>query len=377
MENKLKLSYKKILMMLLYLVLFVVGVYLAFKLAIFYMPFLIAYIIYKLIKRPSEFLVKKFKLPKAISVILCIILFITIIGGIGYLFFSSLIREIVSLSQSSSHLVPKAYNTIMDLISRFTFFYKGLDLSQDVIDTIENSFSSAISTILTAFSNFLNILVTGIYNFVVSLPQVLVYIIITFLATFFISSDNKYIRESLENHVPKKWLDKLSSVINDLFAALGGYVKAELIMMSITCFELFIFFTLYKIEYALILAIVIAIIDALPILGTGTVLIPWALVCLITGNYQMAFYLIIMYLFVTVMRQLLEPKIVGSQIGIYPLLTLIAMYTGVQLIGVFGLIVGPIVLIILKSILSGIYTRGMIKDIFEVEEVKEAEEVEE
>ena len=165
--------------------------------------------------------------------------------------------------------------------------------------------------------------------------------------------------------MPKKWLEKISHIVNDLFTALGGYIKAECIMMSITCFELFIFFTFYKIEYALILAIVIAIIDALPILGTGTVLIPWALFNLITGNYRMAIYLIILYLFVTVVRQLIEPKIVGTHIGIYPLLTLAAMYTGVQLIGVFGLIVGPIVLIIIKSILSGIYKKGMIKDLFE------------
>jgi len=366
-EKAIKLNYKKILSLIGYGVLIVVGIFLAFKLAIFYLPFLIAYIIYKIIKKPVKFLNNKLKFPKPLAVSICIILFVAIIGGIAYLFFSSLIDEIISLSQSSKHLLPATYNKIMTLISRFTFFYNGLDLSPDVIQSIQTSFATTIETVLTRLGNLLNSLVDFIYNTVVSLPQALVYVIITFLATFFISSDTQFITESLEKHIPTKWLRKVSKVMNDLFSALGGYIKAQCIMISITCFELFVFFTFYRVEYALILAIVIAIIDALPILGTGTVLIPWALINLVTGNYRMAIYLIILYLFVTVVRQLIEPKVVGTQIGIYPLLTLTAMYTGVRLIGVFGLIVGPIVLIVIKSILSEIYKKGMIKELFENE----------
>lgn len=367
LENGLRLNYKKILTILGYTALIIVAIFLAFKLAIFYIPFLIAYIIYKITKKPVKFFNTKLKFPKPLAVIICILLFVAIIGGLGYLFFSSLIDEIISLSQSSKHLLPATYNNIMNLISRFTFFYNGLDLSPDVIQSINTSFATTIETVLTRLGDLLNSLVDFIYNLVVSLPQALVYVIITFLATFFISSDTQYISESLEKHLPAKWLYKISKVLNDLFSALGGYVKAQCIMISITCFELFVFFSFYKIEYALILAIVIAIIDALPILGTGTVLIPWALVNFITGNYRMGIYLVILYLFVTVVRQLIEPKVVGTQIGIYPLLTLLAMYTGVRLIGVFGLIVGPIVLVILKSVLSQIYKKGMIKELFEPE----------
>jgi len=367
-EKAVKINYKKVLVLIGYTLLTILAIYLALKLAIFYLPFLIAYIIYKIIKKPVVFFNKKLRFPKPLAVSLCIILFVAIIGGLGYLFFSSLIDEIISLSQSSSHLLPAAYNNLMNLISRFTFFYNGLDLSPDVIASIQTSFATTIETILTRLGNFLNTIVDTIYNTVVSLPQVLVYVIITFLATFFISSDTQFIVDSLEKHIPTKWLQKVSKILNDLFSALGGYVKAQCIMISITCFELFVFFTFYKIEYALILAIVIAIIDALPILGTGTVLIPWALFNLIIGNYRMAIYLIILYLFVTVVRQLIEPKVVGTQIGIYPLLTLAAMYTGVRLIGVFGLIVGPVVLIIIKSILSEIYKKGMLKELFEPEQ---------
>ena len=115
----------------------------------------------------------------------------------------------------------------------------------------------------------------------------------------------------------------------------------------------------------MILAIVIAIIDALPILGTGTVLIPWGLILIIIGNYPLGLGILGLYLFILIVRQLIEPKIVATQIGVYPLLTLIAMYTGVKLIGLFGVIVGPIVLIILKNVFAGIYSKGMLKEIFD------------
>ena len=246
MEKAVKINYKKVLALIGYAILTVLAIFLAFKLAIFYLPFLIAYIIYKIIKKPVAFLNTKLKIPKPLAVSISIIFFVAIIGGIGYLFFSALINEIISLSQSSKHLLPLAYNSLMNLISRFTFFYNGLELSPDVIASIQTSFATTIETILTRLGNFLNAIVDFLYNTVVSLPQMLVYIIITFLATFFISSDTQFIAESLEKHVPKKWLEKISHIVNDLFTALGGYIKAECIMMSITCFELFIFFCCFS-----------------------------------------------------------------------------------------------------------------------------------
>jgi len=142
-------------------------------------------------------------------------------------------------------------------------------------------------------------------------------------------------------------------------------LKAQGTLITITFCELLIGFSLLNIRYALILAIAIAIIDALPILGTGTVLIPWAVVLVVMGDYKFAACIFGMYLFILIVRQLIEPKIVGTQIGIYPLLTLIAMYTGTQFVGVWGLILGPIVLIILKNIFGSIYQSGAIKEIFD------------
>lgn len=364
MGKKFKINYKQILLFLLAVVAAIIGIYLGIKLAIFYLPFLIAYIVYKLVKKPIDFLNKKLKFPRGLASILSIILFIGVVGSLLYALLAVFVKELITLSQDFSYLIPEIYTNITTLVSRFLYFFEHLNLSDQLILSMQNSFFTLIENVLTSLKDGVAAVANFLVNAVVSFPQMLIYVIITILATFFICSDSDYIRESIESHVPGKWMTKLYNIMNGLIKSLGGYLKAQGIMITITFCELFIFFNVYRMKYALILAITIAIIDALPILGTGTVLIPWAIFNLAVGNYKLAIFLIILYLFVLVVRQLIEPRVVASQIGVYPLLTLLAMYTGVKLIGLFGVIVGPIVLIIAKNVLEQFYSQGTLKEIF-------------
>lgn len=367
MNKKLKLNYKKILLFFLAIALSIIGIFFGIKLAIFYFPFLIAYIVYKIVKKPIDFLNKKLRFPRGLAAIISIVLFIGIVGSLIYVLCTVLVKELITLSQDFSYLLPQAYTNITTLVNRFLFFFDQLKLSEQLITSIQTSFFTVIDKVLTTLGDLLNTTVNFLVNAVVSLPQLLIYVIITMLATFFICSDSDYIRESIENHVPDKWMSKVYNVVNGLLGSLGGYLKAQGIMISITFLELFTFFSIYKMDYALILAITIAIIDALPILGTGTVLIPWGIFNFIMGNYQLGIFLILLYLFILVVRQTIEPKVVASQIGVYPLLTLLAMYTGVKLIGLFGVIAGPIVLIIAKNVLEQFYSKGVLKELFDEE----------
>lgn len=369
MEGELRLNYKKIFRFFIILLVVLIAVFVGIRLAVFFLPFVIAYIISKIIEKPVELLTKKLKMSRIMAVIASMLMVIAIIGGLSYWFVAALIKEVIALSSQTNNIFPALYNNLSLLINRFTFFYQNLDLSPELIEGIQNSMLGIVNTLLTSISNLINAAGNLAVNVVVNLPNILIYIIITLLSTFFISSDTKLISDALERHLPLKWLVKVQEVINDLFKALGGYLKAQGILITITFTELLIGLSIFRIKYALVLAIVIAIIDALPILGTGTVLIPWGIILLITGNYTLGFCILGLYLFILIVRQLIEPKIVGTQIGVYPLLTLIAMYTGVQLVGVFGLILGPIVLVILKIILGEVYQKGIIKEIFEVKNV--------
>lgn len=365
MEGEFRINYKKMIKFFITTILILVGVVLGLKLAVFFLPFVIAYIISKIIEKPVNLLTKKFKFPRVVSVILCILAFVGLVVAICYWFVAAVIREVISLSAQTNYIFPTLYTAISTQVGRFNFFYQNLNLSPELVSGIQSTLLNIVNTLLTSLSELINSAGNFAVSLVVNLPNALIYTIITLLSTFFISSDTKFISDSLEKHLPLKWLTKVEGITNDLFHALGGYLKAQGILITVTFCELFIGLSIFRIDYALILAIVIAIIDALPILGTGTVLIPWGIVLLVMGNYPLAFGILGMYLFITIVRQLIEPKIVGTQIGIYPLLTLIAMYTGVQLIGVLGLIAGPIVLIILKNIFGGIYNKGILKEIFD------------
>lgn len=114
------------------------------------------------------------------------------------------------------------------------------------------------------------------------------------------------------------------------------------------------------IKYPVLMAIVIGFVDALPILGTGFIMIPWIIFVFIQNNYYLGFSLLGLYIFTIVARQLLEPKIVSNQIGIHPIFTLIAMYTGFKIIGIIGMLLGPIILIILKNIFAENIDKGLL-----------------
>lgn len=120
-----------------------------------------------------------------------------------------------------------------------------------------------------------------------------------------------------------------------------------------------------NVGYPLLIALGIAFSDALPILGSGTVMIPWAIISSIQGDLSLAIALIVLYIIISIVRQILEPKMVSKHIGIHPIFTLIAMYTGYKAIGIFGMLLGPIVLIIIKPIFETLIDKGIVKTIFD------------
>jgi len=363
MTREVKLYYKKILKATMTFLLIILAVFLGIKVAIFFLPFLIAYVISNLIKRPVNFLHRKLKIPKILGVIFMMIIFVAIVVALIYFLFAPIFSELSDLSESVQE-IDKIKNTIKYQIGRFDFFVNDLNFSEDLVKKINDAILSFVDEIFTTLTGWITKAGGVAVNVIMNFPVTLVYIIITILSTFFMSCDSKYIGEALEKYLPLKWLRKAQDISNGLFHSLGSYLKAIGILITITFCELLIGFTLFKIDHAIILALAIALIDALPILGTGTVLIPWGIFLLATGNYSLGFGIIGLYLLILVVRQLIEPKVVGKQIGVYPLLTLLAMYTGVKFFGLAGVIIGPIVLIILKNVFSSVYGRGTLKDLF-------------
>ena len=358
-------SYKnfdfKKLYFLVYIALILLVVFIAFKLGIFLFPFTIALFLSILTRPFTRFLEKKLKLSKKLSTIISIVTFL-IIGAIGWGSLK-LISEIYKLSQNLNNYSEMAQKLWSDNMTKIDTYLGNFPsgFTRQVNDTI-NSFISSGSARLGIF-------IKGLINFITSIPTLILYICITILATFFISLDRDEIVAFLEQQLPKSWLDKVFNIKTDMFTVLGSYIKAQIILMTICFFELLIWLNLLSflklnVPYPLLMSIIICLIDALPILGAGTILIPWAIISFALGDIKLGIMLIIIYLFVLSVRQMLEPKLVSQNLGVHPLITLISMYSGFKIFGVIGFLIGPVVMIILKNVFSRELGVGFFRDIF-------------
>ena len=176
--------------------------------------------------------------------------------------------------------------------------------------------------------------------------------------------------DQIEHHIPKKWSKKILIHIREISSSLGAYLKAQVILILISFVISVIGLYIYKfiglnIEFPLLVALGISFVDALPILGSGTVMIPWGVGIAINGDIKLAVAIISLWILMSIVRQFVEPRIVSKQIGIHPIFTLISMYTGFKFMGITGLIIGPVILIVLNNIFSNLIDNGIIKTIFD------------
>ncbi len=334
-----------------------VGIILALRLSIYVAPFIIAFAVSSAIEPLIRFLMKKAKFPRRLAAIVSLLLVVSLITVLMLLLVSRLYNEVVSLTNERPQFLIEIYQNVSATIK------KALDAYLDLPDGITSNITKMISNLSQSISKVVDPFVKGLYNTAVSIPQVLIFIIVTILATYFISSDRDRIYESIKHNLPDVVLEKAISIKDNIFSALFGYIRAQLILMTITFTELSIGFAIIGINRFILLALVISFIDAFPILGTGGVLVPWAIYEFISRDFRMGVSLIILYLIVLVIRQLIEPKILGQQIGLHPLITLMAMYLGTQFYGIVGFILGPIIVLLFKNIVSGFIKQKSIKEI--------------
>lgn len=354
---------KKVIFNIVALLLSVLAIFLSFKLAVFYMPFLIAFIISLMLEPIIKFIMKYAKLKRKTSSIIVFIVAIFIIVGLLVWGITSLVSETSNLLSNFNQYVDIAYDMLQNFISNIDF--SKIQIPENVMNTIQSSAMEFLGTITDWAKNVL----TGVINFITSIPTIGIYIAVTLLALYFICVDKIYMLDQLEHHLPETWVKKIGVHLKGLTKSLGGYLRAQVILVLISFFisliGLYIFhFVGWNVPYPLIIALIIGFVDALPILGSGTVMLPWAIYLAFTGDIKLAIGIFILWAIMSLVRQFIEPRIVSGQIGIHPIFTLIAMYTGFKFFGIIGLLLGPIILIILKNIYGTLIDKGVVKSLF-------------
>lgn len=352
----------KVFRKILNIILIIAGVYIGSKIAVFYMPFLVGFIIALIIEPGIKFLMKKTKISRKMSSIIIFVLVFALIIGLVVWGVISLVSESTNLLQTLNIYIDKAYTQIQETIGKLKI--TKMSISNNVIDLAQN----ASREILVKVSTWLADVLTKIINVITSIPTIGIYVVITILSVYFICTDKIYMLDLMEHHMPSKWVQKIGTHIREITKSLGGYLKAEAILVlvsfAISVIGLYVLkFIGMNITYPLLMALAIGFVDALPILGSGTIMLPWAVISSLNGDLKLGIGIIVLWIIMSVVRQILEPKIVSGNIGIHPIFTLIAMYTGFKVIGIMGMLIGPIVLIILKSIFSSIIEEGITKSL--------------
>ncbi|MBQ8026850.1 MAG: AI-2E family transporter, partial [Clostridia bacterium] len=209
-----------------------------------------------------------------------------------------------------------------------------------------SGFSFDFSSIMTPLS--------GVISKASKVPSFLISIVIFFIACCFMTADYDRIVNFIKRQLPEKKKETLSKTKNLTISTLGKMIKAYCLIICITFTEIFIGLTvldllgLYTGGYKILIALGIAIVDIFPILGSGTVLIPWGIISLFTGNIGRGIGLLVIYVIITVLRQYIEPKLVAGQLGLPPIATLISMYLGLKIFGVLGMFILPLTITIIK-----------------------------
>jgi sporulation integral membrane protein YtvI len=256
----------------------------------------------------------------------------------------------------TNELVDFSRRALPLIVQRLTLYID--ELPPDTAD----AFLTAARTLMDMLQNGLVSFATNVANTLVSfttvgLPVFLIGFIITVVACCYVSRDYIAVKTFLSRLIPSRYRH-IANQLRGYFVTTGlTLLRSYILLMLLTFFELFVFLSLLQIKHALTVASLIAVIDVLPVLGTGTVLIPWALMSFILGNWVLGVKILGIYIVVTAVRNVTEPRLIGAQIGINPIFTLVAMYVGLKLFGILGMFLMVFVVIMIKNL----YDAGQFK----------------
>lgn len=336
------------------------------------LPIFAAFIIATALQRPKNFLTKKTFLKKGSASVVSLFGLLIIIsalftligvraveeirGFISYItlqlqnfdvFLSNIENAVMSFAEKLpefiSDTVSESLATIFTQIREY-LAGQNTELTDSITGSLGNSFS--FSWITTPLS--------GVISTAKQIPSILIAIVVCLVASCFMSSDYEEIMGFIKRQFPREKRKDLSRAKALLKSTLSKMAKAYALIMTVTFTEMFLGLTVlrlvgvYSSNFTVIIAIVTAIVDIIPVLGTGTILIPWAAYNLIVGNYGLAIGLAVIYGVITVIRQIIEPKLVAGQLGLSPVVTVTALYLGLKIFGVLGMIIAPILLTMLK-----------------------------
>lgn len=304
-------------------------------------PFLVAFSISIILRHPVDFISKHLKINrKFVGVLLLLLLY----GSISFVFIffgTKLFRYIGELFQK----LPEIYTTNIEPALNI-IIYKIQDIIPElnVVLDLENISKYIINIINSISLSAVNL----IASIATKIPSFLVKFIFAIIASFLCTLDYYKVTGFIMRQFPERVQEIIINVKQNIFGTIVKFLKAYSILMFVTFIQLSIGLTIFNIPNAITLAVIFSMLDVLPAIGVGGLLIPWSIIEFIKGNYDLAIGLLVIHGIISIVRSILEPKVIGKQIGLNPLITLTSMFLGAEILGFFGIFIFPIIATIIK-----------------------------
>jgi len=314
----------------------------------FLMPFIVGFVIAYLLKPIINFLSRKTRINRRVVACFIVLLAYALVVLLLWLLGSKIYYTVVQMGEDD-YFNRVFQETILPTVNSITQF---------VTKTIENFSPNAVEQIYGMSSQILDwlySLVTSLGSWagnlvkdaLTGLPGLLTTLMFAIMSSVFLTMDYKTVSSFIVKQFPPKYREYIFDFKKYLTNTAFRYFRAILVLMLITFTELCIGLLILRVDNAIGLAALIALGDALPVLGTGGMMIPWMFVEVIKGNYSLAIGLAVVYAIITLIRNFLEPKVVGQSLGLHPIVSLLSIYLGLKFMGIFGMIIMPIVAIII------------------------------
>lgn len=313
----------------------------------YFLPFVIGWIIAMIANPLVKFLERKLKIVRRHGSMLVVVVVLALVIGAGYFLITWLAAQVVGLVRE----LPEIYDMMMtELEGVFDHFHRLGSL-------LPGNMQQNGQELMGSLKQSLNVLVEKVASPTVEaagsvakrIPNAMVNVIVTILSAYFFIADQERILAFFRRHLPEGCGGYVKRLRGDLKSVIGGYFLAQFKIMFVVALILLAGFLILGIRYAVLLAIVIAMLDFLPLFGTGTVLIPWAVFKLLSGEYALAAGLALLYVLSQVIRQVIQPKLVGDSMGLNPMLTLFLLYLGFKIRGISGMILAvPLGILVIR-----------------------------
>ncbi len=322
----------------------------------FFLPFVIGGILSMIANPLVKFLERKVKLLRKHSSAIIIVAVLLAIAGVIYLVVWLLIWEFGSLFDNLDAIEAQAQSIIDTLSARLSGFYEMLPgFIQEGIQAINMNAGEYLAAL---FEDIQLPSISDAGGYVRGIAEGLLMAIFTVLSAYFFIAQRDMIASGMNRVLPEGIRKSYQLIVDNFKSAVGGYFKAQFKIMLILMLIMFVGFELLGVNYSFLLAIGIAFLDFMPVFGTGAILWPWAIIDVIMGNYVRAIFLVVIYFLCQLIKQLLQPKMVGDSIGISPLQTLIFMFIGYRIKGILGLIIGiPVGMVLINFYRLGMFDR--------------------